>query len=267
MRGGAQSHLMFCDDRQYYVVKFINNPQHVRILANEMLANRLADYVGLPVPVCTYVDVSQELIERTPEMHFQQTRGRTPCLPGRHFGSKIPIDPSREAIYDFVPDQTLRLLSNVAAFAGMLAFDQWTCNADARQAVFYGAKGIPDSHEARYRALMIDQGFCFNDGEWSFPDSPLRGLYPRLVVYETVTGWDSFEPWLTRILEMDWREAERIAGAIPTEWYEGADEELERLVITLDRRRRRLPELLDAVRRSSRNPFPNWRATVAAVAD
>jgi hypothetical protein len=38
MRGGAQSHLMRCDDGGYYVVKFQNNPQHLRILANEMLA-------------------------------------------------------------------------------------------------------------------------------------------------------------------------------------------------------------------------------------
>ncbi len=57
MRGGAQSHLMFCSDRAYYVVKFTNNPQHVRILANEMLANRLAEYAGLPVPACAPVDV------------------------------------------------------------------------------------------------------------------------------------------------------------------------------------------------------------------
>lgn len=279
MRGGAQSHLMFCDDRRYYVVKFINNPQHVRILANEMLANRLADHVGLPVAQWAYVDVSQELIGRTPELHFQNVQGCAPCAPGRHFGSRIPVDPAREAIYDFVPDQTLCLLRNRAAFAGMLAFDQWTCNADARQAVFYGvaAEGGPGSlppgpepaggescSAARYRAVMIDQGFCFNDGEWSFPDSPLRGLYPRLVVYQGVTGWESFEPWLTRIMEMDWGAAERAAGTIPATWYEGADEELERLMVTLDRRRRRLPELLDAVRRSSRNPFPNWRARVAA---
>jgi hypothetical protein len=37
MRGGAQSHLMRCDDGGYYVVKFQNNPQGVRILANELL--------------------------------------------------------------------------------------------------------------------------------------------------------------------------------------------------------------------------------------
>ena len=37
MRGGAQAHLMRCDDDGYYIVKFQNNPQHLRILANEML--------------------------------------------------------------------------------------------------------------------------------------------------------------------------------------------------------------------------------------
>ncbi len=264
MRGGAQSHLMFCDDRHYYVVKFINNPQHVRILANEMLANRLADYVGLPVAPWACVDVSQELIDRTPELHFQQVHGRARCAAGRHFGSRIPVDPAREAIYDFVPDQTLQMLANREAFAGMLAFDQWTCNADARQAVFYGAGVAAAAGDAvRYRALMIDQGFCFNDGEWSFPDSPLRGLYPRLVVYEGVTGWESFEPWLTRIMQMDPSVLERAAEGIPSAWYEGAGEELERLIVTLDRRRARLPELLEAVRRSARAPFPRWSARAA----
>ncbi len=260
MRGGAQSHLMFCQDGGFYVVKFQNNPQHVRILANEMLATRLADFLGLPVPECAEVEVSQELLERAPELYFEGLEGRTPCAAGRHFGSRLPVDPTREPLYDFVPDQTLSLVANKSAFAGMLAFDQWTCNTDSRQAVFYRAAGP----EARYRALMVDQGFCFNDGEWSFPDSPLRGLYPRTVVYEEVIGWESFEPWLTTLREMDWRVAEELASAIPLAWYEGHDEALTRLMEALERRRRRLPELLDAVRRCGKNPFPNWRAQVAA---
>lgn len=263
MRGGAQSHLMFCDDGLFYVVKFQNNPQHLRVLATEMLANSLANFLGLPVPGYAEVEVSQELLDRTPDLHFQGAHGRTPCAAGRHFGSKLPVDPSREPIYDFVPDQTLALLANRRAFAGMLVFDQWSCNTDARQAVFYQAPGSPagphPSDAARYQALMVDQGFCFNDGEWDFPDSPLRGLYPRLVVYEGVTGWDSFEPWLTVLLEMDWRLAEELAGRVPAPWYAGEDDALERLMATLDRRRRRVPELLEAVRRSTKNPFPNWR--------
>src|SRR6202042_2793562 len=49
MRGGAQAHLMRCADDNYYVVKFQNNPQGRRILANELLATRLAARMGLPV--------------------------------------------------------------------------------------------------------------------------------------------------------------------------------------------------------------------------
>jgi hypothetical protein len=38
MRGGAQAHLMRADDGRFYVVKFQNNPQHLRVPANELLA-------------------------------------------------------------------------------------------------------------------------------------------------------------------------------------------------------------------------------------
>jgi len=179
------------------------------------------------------------------------------CAAGRHFGSRLPVDATREPIYDFVPDQTLALLVNREAFPGMLLFDQWTCNADARQAVFF--RSAADA--LRYQALMIDQGFCFNDGEWSFPDSPLRGLYPRLVVYQGVTGWDSFEPWMSRLRHMEWSQVRKFADRIPVAWYEADDEALERLMETLDRRRDRLPELIEAVRRCSKNPFPNWKVS------
>ena len=43
MRGGAQGHLMRCADGNFYVVKFRNNPQHLRVLANELLGTRLAE--------------------------------------------------------------------------------------------------------------------------------------------------------------------------------------------------------------------------------
>jgi hypothetical protein len=42
MRGGAQPHLMRCSDGNYNVVKFQNNPQHGRILVNELLGTELA---------------------------------------------------------------------------------------------------------------------------------------------------------------------------------------------------------------------------------
>jgi hypothetical protein len=58
MRGGAQGHLMRCSDGNFYVVKFRNNPQHLRVLTNEMLGTRLAERAGLPVPRTEVVEVS-----------------------------------------------------------------------------------------------------------------------------------------------------------------------------------------------------------------
>src|SRR5580704_4630149 len=65
MRGGAQSHLMLGSDNNLYVVKFSNNPQHVRVLANELLATRLAEAIGLTVPACEVIEVSSWLIANT----------------------------------------------------------------------------------------------------------------------------------------------------------------------------------------------------------
>ena len=56
-----------------------------------------------------------------------------------------------------------------------------------------------EAAELPYRAVMIDQGFCFTAGEWNFPGAPLRGLYARNRVYEGVTGRESFGPWIERL--------------------------------------------------------------------
>src|SRR5258708_1599470 len=183
MRGGAQSHLMRCDDGGYYVVKFQNNPQHVRVLANEMLGTKVAGFLGLRVPQTEVVEVRRELIELTADLVIQLGTGRTPCRAGRQFGSRSPGDPTQTPVHDFLPDELLSQVANLADFAGMLVFDKWTCNTNGRQTIFFLEPG-----RSRYQAMIVDQGFCFNAGEWNFPDAPLRGLYTRHTVYRHVTG-------------------------------------------------------------------------------
>jgi len=65
MRGGAQSHLMRCNDGYYDVVKFQNNPQHTRVLVNELLGTRLAARLGLPTTPLAIISVSEDLIRLT----------------------------------------------------------------------------------------------------------------------------------------------------------------------------------------------------------
>jgi hypothetical protein len=260
MRGGAQSHLMRCSDGHYYVVKFQNNPQHRRILVNELLGTRLAARLGLPTTPVAILDVSAELVRLTPELAMELPRSRTPCAPGLQFGSRYPGDPRRLTLHDFLPDEQLRTVENLHDFAGMLVFDKWTCNTNGRQTLFLRkCDSDPDSTDGRYRALMIDQGFCFNAGEWNFPDAPLRGLYARNRVYEGVTGRDSFGPWMERLEKrINERVLHEAMQEIPPEWYGDDLDALMRLGEQLYRRRTRVPELLLAAKTSNRRPFPNW---------
>jgi hypothetical protein len=264
MRGGSQAHLMRCNDGNYYVVKFQNNPQHRRILVNELLGTKLAARLGLPTTPVAIVEVSEELISLTHDLMMEIPRSRVPCQPGLQFGSRYPGDPRSLTLQDFLPDEQLRQVTNIHDFAGMLVFDKWTCNADGRQTLFFRSaskKGrqVVDSLSPPYSTLMIDQGFCFNAGEWNFPDAPLRGLYARYRVYEGVTGVESFAPWLEQLeRRMTERALEEITREIPPAWYDDDLDALTRLSEQLLQRRSRVEELIVAARRSNRQAFPNW---------
>ena len=159
MRGGAQSHLLEADDGHWYVVKFRNNPQHRRMLVNELICvallrlpedrgagdrahPRRAAIFWLPIP----------------NVHLTLGTRRIPVEPGWQFGSRYPGDPGRIAVYDFLPDALLAQVANLEDFRAILVFDKWVGNADGRQSVFYralvrreaspGRAGAPDSWPA-----------------------------------------------------------------------------------------------------------------------
>jgi hypothetical protein len=253
MRGGAQSHLMLASDGKLYVVKFQNNPQHTRVLANELLATRLGAAIGLSVPHSDVIEVTEWLIRNTPELFLELKGGNQRCQAGLQFGSQLVGGLMPGQVVDYLPEQLLLEARNVAEFAGILLLDKWTCNVNGRQAVYQKTR-----RERRYRAIFIDQGYCFNAGEWRFVDAPLRGVFAQNSVYRGVVGWDSFEPWLTRIETLDPATVWEIAGMIPPEWYGGDLSVLELLVEQLLARRSRVRELIDQFRDSSRRPFPNW---------
>jgi hypothetical protein len=244
---------MRCSDGFFYVVKFSNNPQHRRVLANELLATRLAEGTGLPVASAAIVEVSEWLVEHTSELHIQLAHNVIPCQSGLQFGSRYVLNPLEGQVVDYFPVEMFGLLRNIDTFAGILVLDKWTGNADGRQAAFW-----KKSRQREYTTTFIDHGYCFNAGEWSFPDYPLRGVYPRNEVYAGVRGWESFEPWLSRIEEMEEDFVWSLAGEIPPEWYGGAWDELERMIRTLIERRGIVRELIEAFRVSPRRPFPEW---------
>jgi len=267
MRGGAQSHLLEADDGHFYIVKFQNNPQHRRILVNELLASVFLKYLQISSPEAALIHVTEEFVRDNPDAAIELGSSKIPVATGWQFGSRYPGDPARVAVYDFVPDALLHKVRNQSDFLGALAFDKWVSNADGRQAVFFRARvrewapAATETHALSmgFVAIMIDQGFAFNGPHWSFPDSPVQGLYARKLVYEDVESLREFEPWIERIRNFPEEVVDQAYKQVPPEWIPGEHDELEAMLEHLMRRRKRVPDLISDTRRAKQSPFPKWK--------
>lgn len=266
MRGGAQAHLIQAEDGHYYVAKFVNNPQHRRILINEWLASAFLRYLQIHVPETVILELTPEFIESNPDLYLSVGPRREAVSPGLHFGSRLAVHPERVAIFDVLPDKLLGKVENQSDFLGTLVFDKWASNADSRQAVFFRARAKvwtplkgPVPARVGFFAQMIDHGFAFNGPHWTFQDSPIQGLFYRTMVYDPVRGLDSFQPWLDivrnfppEVIDSAWKE-------IPRAWLDNDEDLLEQMLERLLGRRSRVPDLIADVWRERPSAFPSWR--------
>ena len=266
MRGGAQAHLLQCDDGHFYVVKFRNNPQHRRILVNEWIASAFLQYLEISAPPVAIVSLTADFLQANPEIHIQLGSRHIPVEPGWHFGSRYPGDPAKIVVYDFIPDLLLDKVANLNEFLGVLVFDKWIGNADARQSIFFRARLQQWSTAKTDRPLrmgfvasMMDHGYVFDGPHWTFSDSPLQGLYFRPSVYRTARSLDDFQPWLDRVVHLPEEVVDQAQKQIPPEWLEGDEAALEALLVKLMARRKRVPDLIEDSRRGRINPFPYWK--------
>jgi hypothetical protein len=267
MRGGAQSHLIEASDGRFYIVKFQNNPQHRRILVNELVSAVFLKYLQISSADAAVIEVTAEFLEENPGVSIELGASKIRVSTGWQFGSLYPGDPGRVAVYDFVPDTLLHKVRNREDFLGALVFDKWVSNADGRQAVFFRARvreWAPLAAEAHpltmgFIAMMIDQGFAFNGPEWNFIDSPVQGLYSRKQVYDGVASLEQFEPWLERVIHFPENVVDQACKQVPPEWMAGEEDQFERMVEQLMRRRKRVPDLIRDARRAKVSPFASWK--------
>lgn len=277
MRGGAQAHLIEAGDGHCYVVKFVNNPQHRRVLINDWIGTAFLRYLGLSVPEWALVQITPEFIAANPQMYIQLGPNRYAPEAGWHFGSRFPGDPIRTVVYDYLPDVLLQGVANRAEFAGVLAFDQWTGNADSRQAIFYrahvkefvagvggasrtgGVSAVKKEPKQSFVGQMIDHGFLFDGPNWRFGDSPIRGLYHRPTIYQGVRSLADFEPWLDRIVHFPEDVVDQTLKQIPTAWIGTDEDALRKLMEQLLRRRKRVPDLIEACKSARAGAFPDWK--------
>src|SRR5215471_1615587 len=116
MRGGAQSHMLTASDGQAYVVKFANNPQSVRVLANEWLASSIGRALGLSIPEPAILYVPASLVESSPSLVIQLSNSTLKCSHGLAFGSRFI---SEGQVFDYLPESALLRIENLEEFAGL----------------------------------------------------------------------------------------------------------------------------------------------------
>lgn len=268
MRGGAQAHLLACDDGGWYVTKFRENPQHRRILVNEWVASVFLGHLRIAAPQVRVVSLSAEFLSAEREVCLQLGSRRTAVEPGWHFGSQFPGNPNTDAVYDYLPDSILGGVANLNHFLGVLVFDKWTANSDSRQAIFFRRRlrdwleeDSATPQRKGFIAQMVDHGYIFDGPNWDFNDSPIQGLYFRPQVYETVRGLDSLQPWLDQVRHCPESVFDHVWREVPRAWLDSSEEEreMERLLARLLERRGRVEELLLATARARAKVFPNWQ--------
>src|SRR5262249_23248429 len=107
MRGGAQGQLMLGADGHAYVVHAQDNPQSLRVLANEYLASKLAGGAGLTAAEVELIEVSDWLVENTTELDMDLGRTRERCRAGLQFGSRFVGGLMPGQVVDYLPEEQL----------------------------------------------------------------------------------------------------------------------------------------------------------------
>jgi hypothetical protein len=102
------------------------------VLANDYLACRLARMIGLSVPEPVIILVDEKTILEQ-QITFTLAGRAVAARPGLQFGSAMVTG----HVWDWPSASILGRVKNFREFAGVLAFDKWTGNADGRQVVFH----------------------------------------------------------------------------------------------------------------------------------
>jgi HipA-like kinase len=205
LRGGSQPHLMQASDGNYYIVKFQDNPQGTKVLANELLASRIAECIGLPVPRAVVVYLPEEVAAG---LTFEKPGGKFPVAPGLHCGLKVVISPLKGRMYEIPPHREAHNTRNNTDLIGARLFDFWTRNHDLRQCIYWRRCA-----ERKLSICFIDNGHCFGGPEWSISSHHVPLQLPEGTDIELLSGWIGRFERLTRA------QLFALASEIPPEWY------------------------------------------------
>ena len=242
MRGGSQSHLVAVNGN-FYVAKFAENPQGNRTLANERISDWLLQQLGISAAPTALLTISDQTIASN-RLVFRCGKRVIPVRSGIHLGSLCPVDPNAKAIFDVLPVSLLPTVDNIDDIGFMFVFDIWVCQIDRRQLIFV-RNPMPGS-KLRFKCFAIDHGFAFSGSLWRLSEPFQYGRYFDLRAYKLLDMPRVCMQAIDRIAMLSNASILQALETIPREWLAISDYHiLSDLLHRLDRRRERLPALVD----------------------
>ncbi len=202
-------------------VKTLGNRGGPHLLAAELVATQLAQWLGLPTFDFAVVEVTE-----LDEIRF--VRGGM-AQPGPAFITRYQSG----MVWDGAAE-ALQSLINPEDIGKLVLFDTWTRNCDRhppdltqrkvnRNNVFLSNEGMPDG---QFELVAMDHTHCFNCGRDLnaqlahidlVKDDRLFGLFPEFKPFIR-PHWQLLLEAITKLKTLDGKWVEGLAGAIPAEW-------------------------------------------------
>jgi hypothetical protein len=202
------------------------------------------------MPQVVVIEVSDWLMEHTPELRIQLAGTQIACRSGEQLGALYVGSPGITLDYCHQNSWEESGMCGLCASARFRQMDvqcRWT-SSNLLEA---------DTKKPTIRRNIHRPGLLLQCRRVDVSRLSTKGVFANNCVYERVTGWNALEPALTRTEETDidaiWRCTSR--GMV----RKGDREALHRLVESLGNRRGLIRRPISIFRESARNPFPNWR--------
>jgi len=240
LNGSSQPAVVMASGLKEYVVKFRDFTGQFGLMG-EVIGNELMAHMGLPVPKWSPIYVSQEFIDKHPNIWYRSrpdSKGIRPKA-GLHFGSRLTLSEGCARTWTLIPHQWIGHIANLEDLAGALLVDLWANNCDRRQYVV-----VTDGTGVK-RLVFIDNDAMF--GGWAGTQKTCPGCIIRHQANLFSAAWTEpvIRHWRSVIDGISDSCLDRIVSLVPEEWRDPSALSWARG--QLDIRRRQLDLLIEEV--------------------
>lgn len=254
LRGGTAHVILFSNGKKYVVKWHGNHKKRAKEVVNEYVVGKLAMLLSLPVVPFELVNIPDDFIMNTSELHSKKFKFSAGCQYACLF-----IENSIELTEVIKAPPSKTEVQNHDTLAGMMVFDQWVNNFDRTLSNLL----LEPLSESNYYVHMIDHGRSFPGG-YTWSAKTLNQNQIEDISYQETYSWilsiineEDFTAFVEKIISLPDDLIYEVIQSIPEEW-EVSKEESESLYTFLVEYKNHLPNVIaNFIEQYKSNNFKN----------